>query len=152
MAQRIFSNPGLDLAWALEVPWRRAEIPAANGFGNARALARLMSVLACQGEIGGRRLMSAAGALEAISPAWHGMDMDQGGEIGFGSGFALNLGPLKFGAGRCGYWGGAGGSLVVVDFDRRLSFAYVMNRLGGAPFGDPRNMNLIGAVYAALGQ
>jgi hypothetical protein len=58
---------------------------------------------------------------------------------------------LKFGSGRSCYWGGAGGSLVVVDFEARMSFAYVMNKLSaGAPFGDPRNMKLILAVYTAL--
>ena len=31
--------------------------------------------------------------------------------------------------------GGAGGSLVIIDVDRRMTFAYVMNKMapGGAP-------------------
>lgn len=150
LAHRITSNPAFTLALALEPPFRRAQIPAGNGFGNARALARLQSVLACQGESGRRRLMSRAGALAAASPSWQGIDQINKIDTGFGLGFALNLGPLKFGAGRSCYWGGAGGSLVVVDYEARMAFAYVMNRLKGAPFGDPRNMTLIDAVYRGL--
>lgn len=151
LEHRIFANPPFDPGRALALDWRRAEIPAAGGFGAARGLARLMAILAGHGEVGGRQFMSAQGALEAIAPAWRGKDLSGMAEIGFGAGFALNLGQLRFGSGRCGFWGGAGGSLVIVDFDRRMAFAYVMNRLGGAPFGDPRNMALITAAYEALG-
>src|SRR6185437_7588156 len=38
--------------------WRRAEIPAANGVGNARSVALVQSVLACNGTVGGVRLLS----------------------------------------------------------------------------------------------
>jgi hypothetical protein len=30
-------------------------------------------------------------------------------------------------------WGGAGGSMVLIDVDRRMTFAYVMNKM--APVG-----------------
>jgi CubicO group peptidase (beta-lactamase class C family) len=29
-------------------------------------------------------------------------------------------------------WGGAGGSLVMIDADRRMTFAYVMNKMAPA--------------------
>ncbi|HEV2364588.1 MAG TPA: serine hydrolase domain-containing protein [Caulobacteraceae bacterium] len=148
---RTVANPVFTLNIGMEIGWRRCEIPAGNGFGNARALAQLMSVLACKGEVGGRRYLSAEGALRAAEESWRGGDPSIGGvESAWGVGFALNLGPLKFGDGLSCFWGGAGGSLVVVDFDRRLAFAYVMNKLKGAPFGDPRNMSLVKALYAAL--
>jgi hypothetical protein len=57
--------------------------------------------------------------------------------------FVAGLIPLKrvvgyslLPEGRVCYWGGTGGSLVVIDVDRRLTFAYVMNKMargGGAP-------------------
>ncbi len=148
--ERITRYPPFRPGAALEIAWRRAEIPAGNGYGNARALARLMSVLACRGEVGGRRLMSPAGTERALSESWRGCDPATGAETGFGVGFALNLGGLKFGKAASCFWGGSGGSLVVVDFEARLSFAYVMNKMKGAPFGDPRNMSLIAALYGAL--
>ena len=49
--------------------------------------------------------------------------------------------PLKFGVGyslvsegRVCAWGGTGGSTVIIDVDRRITFAYVMNKMapGGA--------------------
>ena len=40
--------------------WRRAEIPAASGFGNARSVAAVQSVMACGGSVGSVRLLSPA--------------------------------------------------------------------------------------------
>ena len=48
------------------------------------------------------------------------------------------------------FWGGSGGSLVVVDVEARMTFAYVMNKLEGSPFGDQRNASILRAAYAAL--
>jgi CubicO group peptidase (beta-lactamase class C family) len=46
--------------------------------------------------------------------------------------------PSKWGVGYClapegrvCFFGGTGGSLVVIDADRRMTFAYVMNKMGG---------------------
>ncbi len=47
--------------------------------------------------------------------------------------------PLKFGVGyslvpegRVCAWGGTGGSTVIIDVDRRITFAYVMNKIAPA--------------------
>ena len=37
--------------------------------------------------------------------------------------------------GRCCFWFGWGGALVVNDLDRRLTFAYVMNKMGISSLG-----------------
>jgi CubicO group peptidase (beta-lactamase class C family) len=58
---RTLGNPPLDGNLALHEWWRRAEIPAANGHGNARSVAAIQSVIAGRGESGGVRLLSAAG-------------------------------------------------------------------------------------------
>ncbi|MGH6987185.1 MAG: serine hydrolase domain-containing protein [Caulobacteraceae bacterium] len=147
---RMAANPPFSMETALEIPFRRAEIPAANGFGAARALALLMAPLACGGEARGRRFLSAAGAARALDPAWRGTDPASGLPFVFGTGFALALGPISFGSGACGFWGGAGGSLAGFDAGRRVSFAYVPNRMGNWPFGDPRNMSLVSALYRGL--
>jgi len=43
------SNPTMPLIAGNTAEWRRAEIPAANGHGNARSVARVMSALDCGG-------------------------------------------------------------------------------------------------------
>lgn len=147
---RIAVNPAIPALEALDARWLRAEIPASNGVGNARSVAVLASLLACEGAPSGRRLMSAAGCAAALRQQSDGVDLAFLVPVRWAMGFALDLAGLSFGP-RTLFWGGSGGSLVVVDMARRMSFAYVMNRLKGAPFGDPRNARLIAATYAALG-
>ncbi|MHA1916598.1 MAG: serine hydrolase domain-containing protein, partial [Promethearchaeota archaeon] len=38
--------------------WQAAEIPAANGHGNSRSVAKIASIIACEGELNGIRLLS----------------------------------------------------------------------------------------------
>jgi CubicO group peptidase (beta-lactamase class C family) len=59
IAMRTLSNPPLSAEQSWESDWRRAEIPAAGGHGNARSVAMVQSALACGGEVGGVRLLSA---------------------------------------------------------------------------------------------
>jgi CubicO group peptidase (beta-lactamase class C family) len=61
VAIRTLTNPVLDARESFTIPWRRAEIPAAGGHGNARCVAIVQSVL-CGAEAGGKRLLSEAGA------------------------------------------------------------------------------------------
>ncbi|MCZ6888354.1 MAG: serine hydrolase, partial [Gammaproteobacteria bacterium] len=37
------------------------------------------------------------------------------------------------------HWGGAGGSIVLADRDRRVSFGYAMNKMYAGFNADPRN-------------
>ena len=58
---RAMTNPPLDATYPSHAWWRRAEIPAANGHGNARSVALVQSVVAGRGEARGVRLLSEAG-------------------------------------------------------------------------------------------
>src|SRR5579872_2087777 len=147
---RIAFNPRLPAPTDLDARWLTAEIPAGNGVGNARSVAVVQSLLACGGEVGGRRLMSPTGCEAVLRQQSDGVDLAFLTPVRWAMGFALQLGELSFGPRTC-FWGGSGGSLVVVDLERRMSFAYVMNKLVGAPFGDPRNARLVAATYDALG-
>jgi hypothetical protein len=64
----VLGNPPLRPDQANTIAWRRAEIPAANGHGNARSVARVLSALACGGSIDGVRLLSAESIARAIEP------------------------------------------------------------------------------------
>ena len=47
---------------------------------------------------------------------------------------------------------GWGGACAFADPDRRLGFAYVMNRQSPDLMGDPRPRRLIAALYEAIGR
>jgi CubicO group peptidase (beta-lactamase class C family) len=132
--------------------WRRAEIPAAGGIGNARAVARVHSALACGGEADGVRLLSEAGVAWALEEQNQGFDRVMGVPIRYGMGFGLidptfPLSPNE----RVFFWGGWGGSISVIDLDARMSVAYVMNRMEADLLGDVRGGSIVMAAYRALG-
>ena len=72
---RTLANPPLTAERSWADPWRRAEIPAANGHGNARSVAAMQSVVANGGEVGGVRLLSAAGCERIFEEQAHGTDL-----------------------------------------------------------------------------
>jgi hypothetical protein len=55
-----------------------------------------------------------------------GIDLVIGAPHKFGIGYGL------FPGGRVCAWGGSGGSTVIIDVDRRITFAYVMNKMAPA--------------------
>jgi CubicO group peptidase (beta-lactamase class C family) len=149
IAWRVANNPVLaDITdW---VGFLRAEIPAGNGVGNARSVAQAQSVLACGGTVCGKRFLSTDGAVRALVQRSDGIDLVFGSPVRFATGFALSVGKTRFGKGRSCFWGGSGGSLIVIDFEERMTIAYVMNRTVGVPFGDPRNVAIVEAAYRSL--
>ena len=58
-----------------EIPWRRAEIPAGGGHGNARSVAMVQSALSNGGETGGTRLLSAKGCEAVFDEQINGVDL-----------------------------------------------------------------------------
>ncbi|HLZ72218.1 MAG TPA: serine hydrolase domain-containing protein [Dehalococcoidia bacterium] len=151
VAMRTLANPPIDAAWSWTAPWRRAEIPAANGHGNARSVALVQAVLACGGEVGGRRFLSEKGCQTVFEQQAYGTDLVLGAPIRFGMGYGLNSPEMPIGANeRVCFWGGWGGSLIVVDVDARLTVAYVMNRMGEGTLGDTRGAGVVAAAYASL--
>src|SRR5262249_31468116 len=52
------TNPKMEAEMSWTERWRRADIGAANGHGNARSVARLQSAVACGGVVDGVRLLS----------------------------------------------------------------------------------------------
>jgi CubicO group peptidase (beta-lactamase class C family) len=115
--------PGQEYHWTER--WRRADIGAANGHGNARSVARLQSAVAC-GEVDGVRLLSPQTIDRIFEVQSDGIDLVIGVPLKFGVGYSLGQ------EGRVCYWGGTGGSTVIIDVDRRITFAYVMNKMAPA--------------------
>ncbi len=147
---RTFANPFAPAEYSRTREWRAAEIPAAGGTGNARSIARAQAVLACGGEAFGKRLLSEAGARRALEEQIDGVDLVFGIPIRHGLGYGLGNESMPLPSPNMCFWGGWGGSTVMVDFDNRLSISYVMNRMESGLMGDPRGMLLTGAVYESL--
>ncbi len=151
VAARTLSNPALDAAVAWTDGWRRAEIPAANGHGNARSVVAVQSAVAQGGEARGVRLLSEKGCAAIFEEQARGTDLVLGIPLRIGMGYGINGGELPLGPNpRTCFWGGWGGSVVVVDLDARMTVAYMMNRMGEGTVGDVRGYSIVMAAYAAL--
>ena len=150
---RTLSNPPLNAEQSWEAAWRRAEIPAAGGHGNARSVAAVQSVLACGGEVAGHRYMSQRGCEAVFEEQARGTDLILSVPLRLGMGYGLvsEETPLSPNP-RTSFWGGWGGSIVVVDQDARMVIAYVMNRMGEGTVGDERGIGIVFATYGALAE
>ncbi|OHC99734.1 MAG: serine hydrolase [Sphingopyxis sp. RIFCSPHIGHO2_01_FULL_65_24] len=143
-------NPGIDVSATRTRAWRGAEIPAAGGTGNARSVAEIHALLANGGVAKGKRLLSEAGCRKALELQIAGTDMILGVPIRYGMGFGLPSELVPLPNPNTIFWGGYGGSLIIIDMDARATFSYVMNRMEVGLTGDPRSFALIGAMWMAM--
>lgn len=129
-------------------PFRAAEIPAGNGVGTARALARIYA--ACIGEVDGVRLLEPGTVERATGTQAHGEDLVLTFETRYGTGFQL---PYPFrpmaGEGSFGHYG-SGGSVGFASTKDNFSFGYVMNQMRPVPEADPRTGALVEAVVRSI--
>lgn len=150
---RAFANP-MSIATGSNTPeWRSAEIPAANGHGTARAVARFYAALAGDGSVDGVEVLPRDILKYCNREESAGNDAVLGIDTRFSSGWMLSQSrPLAaFGPARHSFGHpGAGGSVGFADPERRIAFGYVMNRMGAHILLDPRAVRLIDAVYRCL--
>jgi CubicO group peptidase (beta-lactamase class C family) len=143
-------GPLLDTFVWNDAAYHEAEIPAANGIGSARAIARLYGCLACDGEIDGRRLLSQ----EAIRLGRH--ELSRGvcavtrRPYAFGVGFELEtelltLGPLADAFGHTG----SGGSRHGAWPGARVGFSYATSELRREE-RDERGRRILAALDSAV--
>ena len=133
--------------------YRAAEIPAANGVGNARALARFYAAL-IGGVEGGpaSALLSAETVDDARRCRTSGTDRvlsfaGMESESTFGLGFMTPGSFSPMGGGRTFGHYGAGGSLGFADPETGIAIGYVMNKMNAGLNDDPRSNGLIAAIY-----
>lgn len=143
--------PAADVSWTEE--WRRADIGAANGHGNARSVARCQSVISNGGEVDGVRLLSPETIELIFDQQSSGVDQVLGLPMNFGIGYGLPEAETfpHVRAGKVCHWGGWGGSIIVNDLDLNMTVAYMMNKMADALVGDPRGLNIANTAYAAVG-
>ena len=158
---RTLTGPFINVSETRADRWRTAELPAVNGHGNARSVARVQSLISHGGEVDGVRLLSPKTIDLIFEEQARGTDLVLGLPLRFGMGWALpepSTIPSVPEGRRC-FWGGLGGSFVVNDLEHNLTIAYVMNRMifqfaPGTrltrPAGDSRSDTYIAAIYEAL--
>ncbi|MFE7187171.1 serine hydrolase domain-containing protein [Streptomyces erythrochromogenes] len=129
--------------------YRAAELPASNGIGTARALARFYGATIGVVEDGARIFTPATTAIAAREHS-AGPDRVLVVNTRFGAGYMLHgpasplLSPASFGH------PGRGGSLGFADPDAGIGFGYVTNALAKSVTADPRAQALVRALKSAL--
>ena len=86
-------------------------------------MARIQSAVACGGVVDGVRLLSPKTIDRIFEVQFNGIDLVMGIPMKWGVGYGLAP------EGRVCSWGGYGGSCMIIDVDRRMTFAYVMNKM-----------------------
>ena len=151
-ALKTYMGPLMSAADAITPSWRAADIGGTNGHGNARSVARIQQVIVNGGEVDGVRLLSPKTIELIFREQANGVDLVLGIPLRWGIGYSLPQ-PDTFPYvpdGHTCLWGGWGGSMVINDLDRHLTFAYMMNRMESRIIGCPRSAALISAAYRAL--
>ncbi|MFD7132219.1 serine hydrolase domain-containing protein [Streptomyces sp. NPDC059894] len=151
-AWKALNGPAVDAAVANTRQWRAADIGGANGHGNARSVARILSVLARGGEADGIRLLGEKTIDTVFDVQADGVDLVNGLRMRWGTGFALPQ-PRTFPwipEGRVAFWGGWGGSMIIMDPDRRMTISYIMNRMAPGILGSELSAAYVRAVYDAV--
>jgi len=149
---KTLTGPPVTAETANTPAWRHADIGAANGHGNARSVARIMSVVARGGEVDGVRLLGQDTIDLIFREQQNGVDLVLGVPLRLGIGYGLPQRELlpEIPDGKICFWGGWGGSMIVVDVGRRMTFSYMMNRMGAGLVGSERSGEYGRALYDAI--
>jgi len=129
--------------------WRQAEIPSANGQGNAAGLAKLYSLIVP--EDNSLKLLKDDTINQMTTMQIEGRDLVLAVQVRWGVGFILNkhkiiYGPIEGAFGHSGY----GGSCAFGDPENKIGVSYVMNRMLDNFNADGRSIELINATYDCL--
>ena len=110
-----------------------------------------MAVLACGGTLDGVRLLGDFTLSRAIAEQRYAKDLVLGLRMRWALGFMLTSPEMPFGRSpRTFGHGGWGGSLAFADLDRRVSWAYIMNKMSPGTTGDARAFMIQRELYEAL--
>ena len=150
-----FNNPPVSSNKGLEAntkQWRNAEIPAANGHGTARSIAKLYGILANGGSRDGIHVLSPETIEKGRQTQSDGKDLVLGGmRTRFGLGFMLGTENVSMGPNPNAFGhGGAGGSLGFSDPDNNISLGFVMNQMHQGITAWKTATDVAESVYKAL--
>ena len=149
---RTLTGPIVEAQTANTPQWRRADLGAVNGHGNARSVARIMSVVARGGEVDGVRLLGQDTIDLIFREQQNNIDLVLGVPLRFGIGYGLPRRDLLswLPEEKICFWGGWGGSMIIMDTGRRTTISYMMNKMGAGIIGSERANEYGQAIYEAL--
>lgn len=151
---KTFGNPGSSAEKSWTSGWRKAEIGAANGHSNARGMAKALSIITLGGEVDGKRFLSQKTIDRIFEEQSFGPDLVIGAPLRFGMGLGIAGSPATaptFPDGKICFWGGWGGSVIIMDLDNRLTITYAMNKMKDGVMGNSVARRYVREVYASMG-
>jgi CubicO group peptidase (beta-lactamase class C family) len=150
---KTFTGPVADAGKANTPGWRQADMGALNGHANARSVARIMKAISIGGEVDGIRLLSPDTIELIFNEQSHNIDLVLGVPLRFGIGYAwpeTQSVPYIAEGRRC-FWGGWGGSVILMDLERRTTISYMMNKMAPGVIGSDRSEAYVNAINECLG-
>ncbi|KXG47223.1 Beta-lactamase-related protein [Penicillium griseofulvum] len=134
--------------------FRATEIGAVNGFSNARALARIGSIVSLKGTVDGKQYLGLKTIDQMLQERVSGVDLVLFMKVRFALGVALPVPEAVtfIPEGNICFWGGWGGSMLVMDLDRRMTAAYTMNKMGSGIMGNENVKAYFDALYEIVGE
>ena len=149
----LIANPGAGVYQDDErVYARNLEVPSGGAVSTARGIAHAYGAFAA----GGRELGLSQETLDLLAapaiPPTSGFydECMRANGIQFSLGFMKSTPTCRFGSARSYGAPGAGGSLGFADPDAGIGYGYVTSQMGTALTGDPRDVALRDALYAAV--
>jgi CubicO group peptidase (beta-lactamase class C family) len=153
LTRRTFGNPKLrSPADFNRQEYRRVELPAGNGIGQVRSMAKAYGVFAAGNhELGIDQDTLKALAAPPTPPSLGSRDEVLKTEMSYSLGFNRPSKAFRFGSGEKSFGTiGAGGSFGFADLEAQVGFAYAPNKMGFHIWDDPREKALRDAVYRCL--
>ncbi|WP_214405385.1 serine hydrolase domain-containing protein [Pseudonocardia lacus] len=149
---KTFTGPAVAAEYANTPAWRHADMGGLNGHGNARSVARMLSAISLGGSVDGVRLLGQDTIDLIFDEQAHGVDLVLGVPLRWGIGYGLPQADTLpwIPDGRICFWGGWGGSMIIMDLDRRVTISYTMNSMAAGIIGSPRSAAYTAAIYEAL--
>lgn len=151
---KTFANPAIlgEVNGYNERQMQLIELPASNGIGQVRHMAKAYSEFAMGGKTLGIKEETLNALKQPAKPPSGGLlDMVLGVETIFSLGYSKPFPDFRFGMNEEAFGTpGAGGSFCFADPAAQIGFAYAMNKTGFYLWDDPREKVLRDAVYRCI--
>jgi CubicO group peptidase (beta-lactamase class C family) len=154
---KTFPNPTLEVPESSAAWWREADMMGVNGHTNARGINKILSCISNGGSVDGKQYLKQSTIDQIFRQQSAGQDHIIFIPINFGIGYCISgpetiQGVPWLPTGKVCTWGGYGGSWEVMDCDRKVTFTYVMNKMGAGVLGNDRTIEYVKMAWALLEQ